>query len=724
MNYELSVINPCFNEEKNIPELVERLENVFKNRKINAEIILVDDGSRDDTKKVIEGLINKKKNILFKKHQKNLGIEAAWKSGLSLSTGEYICLMDSDLQNLPEDVWRLYKEIKYSHADVVQGYRSSIGRIKNSRYTLSKGLNFILNFIFGMKLTDNKSGFIIVRKDVLEDILHHRFKYYYFQSLIMVAAHNKGYSIKEIETLFESRLLGDSFIPKFPLGLILKVLVDVAKACYEFRMMDKRETLTEDFLINHPIKKYKETLMGWRKVLFNIYIVTMPLHHWMISRNAAIYYEELKKTQWLKPEEIKKLQEKKLQKLINHAYYHVAYYRELFDKIKIKPSDIRTIEDLQKIPMLNKNDVRKNLYFDLMSDNYDKKKVLKVSTSGSTGEPFVCYADKHQLEYRWGATLRSMEWTGFRFGDRQMRLWHQTLGMTKTQILREFVDAFFNRRIFVPAYEMSDKKIDNFIDKLKQYNPTVIDGYAESFNFLAHYIKNHDIKGIQLKAIISSAQILPKQSRQIIEKQFKCQAFDKYGSREFSGIAYECNAHSGHHVIGENYIVEILKDGKPAKPGQTGEVVITDLNNYCLPMVRYRVGDIAVAMDNTKVCVCGRGLPRIGEIEGRVQAIIIGTNGNYVPGTFFAHIFKDYDYIVRQYQVIQEKLGTITLKIIKAPRYDENVFGEIISRLEYFLGKDMKIIIQFVDSIPMVRTGKHQGSISKLNLDFQKLTNN
>src|SRR6185295_20378238 len=120
-------------------------------------------------------------------------------------------------------------------------------------------------------------------------------------------------------------------------------------------------------------------------------------------------------------------------------------------------------------------------------------------------------------------------------------------------------------------------------------------------------------------------------SRQIIESNFQCGVFDKYGSREFSGIAYECEAHEGHHIVAENYIVEILKDGVPAEPGELGEVVITDLNNFCMPLIRYRVGDLAVAMDNTKTCPCGRGLPRIGRIEGRTQAIIFGPNGLFMP---------------------------------------------------------------------------------------------
>src|SRR5262249_45036560 len=163
----------------------------------------------------------------------------------------------------------------------------------------------------------------------------------------------------------------------------------------------------------------------------------------------------------------------------------------------------------------------------LLSDNHDKRKMLKITTSGSTGEPFVCYADKYQLEMRWAATLRSMEWTGYRFGDRQARLWHQTIGMTWWQVMRERFDALLNRRLFIPAYEMSEKNLPQSMAKLARFRPVLIDGYAESFNFLGHYIKNHGLDGLRPMGIISSAQALPSQSRATIESAFGCHVFDK-----------------------------------------------------------------------------------------------------------------------------------------------------------------------------------------------------
>lgn len=287
--------------------------------------------------------------------------------------------------------------------------------------------------------------------------------------------------------------------------------------------------------------------------------------------------------------------------------------------------------------------------------------------------------------------------------------------------MREKIDALLCRRLFIPAFEMSDKSIEVFVKKLARHKPKFIDGYAECFNFLASYLKSAELEGVAPKAIMSSAQILPEQSRKIVEGAFGCKVFDKYGSREFSGIAYECEAHQGHHVVAESYIVEILKDGRPAQPGELGEVVVTDLNNYCMPLIRYRLGDLAVAMDQTKTCACGRGLPMIGRIEGRVQSLILGKSGRYMPGSFFPHLFKDYDYLIKQFFVEQVVPGEVNLKIVKGPRFTDEEFDKVVAILREFLGEGTPIHIEFCDKIPMVRTGKAHGSLSRVSIDFQKL---
>jgi phenylacetate-CoA ligase len=240
MIYEMSVIAPCYNEEANLHKLVTRLQAAFLSANTVGEIVLVDDGSKDGTGALIDELAREHTNIVAVHHGINRGIAAGWRSGLGASHGELVCLIDADLQNLPEDVCRLHREIRLSGAHVVQGSRKSVEAPWEFRFVLSRALNVILNTCFGMRLRDNKSGFIMCRREVLADILRCRYNYRYFQSLIMIAAVAKGYTIREIETVFQRRAGGTSFISRLPVIMIFWVLIDILKALYEYRIVERR----------------------------------------------------------------------------------------------------------------------------------------------------------------------------------------------------------------------------------------------------------------------------------------------------------------------------------------------------------------------------------------------------------------------------------------------------------------------------------------------------
>jgi phenylacetate-CoA ligase len=292
--------------------------------------------------------------------------------------------------------------------------------------------------------------------------------------------------------------------------------------------------------------------------------------------------------------------------------------------------------------------------------------------------------------------------------------------MSRSQVLKEKADAWFMRRRFIPVFEMREDRLQEMVREIAGWRPTLMDGYAEALDFLAHYLEGRGDLDLRPRALMSSAQTLPEPSRKRIEQAFGCRVFDKYGAREFSGIAYECEAHDGHHIVGEGYIVEVLRDGRPARPGELGEIVITDLSNYCLPFIRYRIGDLGVAMDPEHACSCGRGLARIGDIEGRVQSIIQGTDGQFLPGTFFSHYLKAFDHAIRRFQVVQERPGSITFNVVKGGRYSDEVLQEVLATFRRHLGQDIAIEVRFLDAIQMVRTGKHLTSVSRLPVDFQR----
>ncbi len=719
----LSVVCPCLNEEANLPVLVDRLFVATGEAGIATEIVIVDDGSTDGTPRVARELQCERGDVVqYVRHVENRGIPASWRSGVDAARGAFVCFIDGDLQNPPEEVVTLYTRLLESPYDFAQGTRSSIGRLRDSRLFLSRALNALLNLTFGMRAKDSKSGFLLGPRPVVDDILRHEKRYRHFQTFISVSAHAKGYSRLEVETLFESRFAGESFLGSRSMRVSLEALADLVPAIAEFRLRARQRRAAMVAPRANPERVRRHPYRGWRRIWFEAYFATMPLHKWQIRRTAREHYLRLKEAEWFSRDELETLQVEKLRRLLQHAYVHVRFYRSAMRAAGVSPSDITSLDDLRRLPLLSKEDVRKHLYFGLFADNHRKREMLRISTSGSSGEPFTTYADRYQLEVRFATTLRAMEFTGWRFGDRQARLWHQTIGMTKQQVLRERIDAMFMRRLFIPAFEIDAANIEQVIAAVRRHRPVFVDGYAESLNFLARYVRNGGRPGFSPRAIMSSAQALSDDVRAVIEDGFQSKVYDKYGAREFSGIAYECGHSTEHHVMDESYIVELLVDGRPARPGEIGEVVITDLNNFSVPLIRYRIGDLAVAVDNDQPCPCGRSHLRIGPIQGRTQAIVHCANGAWLPSAFFLHFFKDYEHLIRFFQINQDRAGEFTLKIVKDRRFTEPELDKMMTELRRFVGEATVVDVEYCDSIPLLKTGKRSPVVSTVREDFQSLS--
>ena len=494
---DLSVVVPCFNEEANVGALAERLFESTDEARLATEVVFADDGSTDGTWAAIERCRQEwGGRVVGVRHEQNAGIAAAWRSGLQAASGRYACFLDADLQHPPEEVVTLYRRLLESRADIAQGTRSSIGRDRDSRMISSRSLNLLLNVAFLTWATDSKSGFVLAPRRVLEDVLSYQRRYRYFQTFITVAAKAKGYSVLEVETLFQPRYAGKSFLGGKALSVSLGALADFPPAIAEFNRLGRSPHGASIAPKAGSTPRSRSPYSGRRGVRFQAYFATMPLHKWKISRRARNLYLDLKLSERMSREELDELQLTKLKRIVQHAYTHVPYYREAFDGAGIHPEDIRSVGALGSLPLLEKDTVRRKLHFQLFSDDHRKRDMLRVATSGSTGEPFVTYADRYQLEMRFATTLRALEWTGWRFGDRQARLWHQTLGMSRSQIARERVDAWFMRRLFIPAFEIAPDTIEDYVASIRRHDPVLVDGYAESLNFLATYVRDGGDPGI------------------------------------------------------------------------------------------------------------------------------------------------------------------------------------------------------------------------------------
>lgn len=713
----LSIIAPVFNEENNINSLVIEIVESFKNQDFEYEIILVNDCSKDNSKERIINIQKKNPQLKLINNDKNLGIFNSWLNGIKSSKGELVCLIDSDLQIHPSNILKLLKIYENNNCHFVKGNRVSLEGKNSIRFYYSRVLNYLLNFIFKISSKDNKSGFILGERDAFLKIFKLKFNYYYSQTFIYVAAVFNGFETLETEILFEKRKNNISFISTFPFLLIIKVFFDLIKAIFEFYFLTKKESDLERFVE----KKFKninlKKISLFESLYWKFYVFLTPLHKWNISKKFFSYYKVLNKSQYLSNEELKKFQLYKLKKLLRHAYGNVPYYKKKFDENNISIRNFKSLDDLNKLPYLEKSVLKKNYNMELISQSADLSKIYKITTSGSTGEPMKIYVDNAQLEIRYASTLRGQEWAGWKIGIKSVRLWHQTIGMNFVQILKEKFDAFLMRRTFFPAYGFNEKLVNKLFKEISKNKNMIIDGYAESFNYLKKLSSNNSLK---LKSMISSAQILPKHIKKEIEQKFSTTVYDKYGSREFSGIAYENNEQNGHLVQMESYIVELVKNYKKAEPNEIGEILITDLNNLVMPLIRYKIGDLAKALP-VNYDLCKIKMDRIGDIYGRTQGIVLLPDKKWLPATFFIHLFKDYEDYVEKFQVIQKKINLLIIKIVKFELYNTTIENEIEINLRKFISKEVSINFEVVERIEMIKTGKINFIINELENNFQNL---
>lgn len=707
----LSIIIPVFNEAENIKPIYNNVINFISYEKVDFELIFINDGSYDNTENEVLKLAKIDNNIKYIKNNKNLGIFESWKIGLKNSDGELACFIDGDLQTNPNQISLLLRSFENNNCDIVKGSRYDFIEKLSFRKIYSILLNYILNFLFMMKSSDNKSGFVLGRTEDLTDILSFKRKYFYGQTFISVSAFSKGYTILEHPSIFEKRKNNTSFIQLFPLKLIFLVLIDIASAFFEFNFFTKKNNELERFLIKKN-KSFSDNNFT-NNLFWKLYVFLTPFHKFNIERSFNNKLKSLLKSQYLTNEELKEYQLVKLKKIIRHCYGNIPYYTKIFNQVGLHPRLIQSLEDLRKIPPLEKNIVKKNSGFELLDKKINLKKTYKISTSGSTGEPLNLYVNFDQLEWRFATTIRGFTWAGWFPFLKNIRLWHQTLGLNTMQIAKERIDMYLSNRKFFPAYEFDTSKTMKLIEYLSSQKNCILDGYAESFEYIARTIKNTNIKKkFNIKSIITSAQTLSKDTKTNIENFFQTKVFDKYGAREFSGIAYENDEFNGHLVNMESYILEVVEKKNSETNRKIGEILITDLNNTAMPLIRYKIGDLA-EIKKFELEKCKLKFDRIGDIEGRITSIINLPEKKWLPGTFFAHFFKDYEDYILRYQIIQTTINEIEIHIVPTDSYNLTIQNKIETKISIYL-KNISIKFLLKNSIDMVKTGKFNSVINRL----------
>ncbi len=409
----------------------------------------------------------------------------------------------------------------------------------------------------------------------------------------------------------------------------------------------------------------------------------------------------LKKMQSMDKRDLEQIQAEKLRRIVTHAYSNVPYYQNLFHSAKIKPDDINSVEDLKKIPITSKKDIQEN-YHQMIANGVNLAQCYVMTTTGSTGRPLKIFFSEAEQDYS-SALLR--------FVPKECDLRFEESFVDICALSRPYVKPYFYPRLFMKIGQVSlYNSIARIAEILKKIKPDAICTYPSALTILAKYLIEEQDFEIRPKLIFTLGETLTSTHREIVRKVFDININDIYGCEEFGHMAFECNEHSGLHMITDSCVFEFLNGGAAVSSGEKGEIVITGLYNYTMPLIRYRIGDIGIPTDER--CSCGRNFPLLKQVTGRNDDFLVLPSGTIISPRNI-NVLEGIPGIL-QYQTIQEKRDKFFVKVVKGKEFTENTIEQIRNIIEAgCLGEDVSVQVEIVDEIPKERTGKIRTIISK-----------
>ena len=450
-------------------------------------------------------------------------------------------------------------------------------------------------------------------------------------------------------------------------------------------------------------------MSGWyeaafRKVLFPAY------ESGLRRRHTLAWLRDYERDQWLPPEALAALQWQRLTRLLEHCEREVPYYQRRWRELGVRVADLRSLDDYARLPVLTKADIREN--FEALQATSWRGRLLFKRTGGSTGEPLRFGYTRESNDRRTAVMWRGYGWAGSRMGRRTLFLWGGAVGEPTRahQFKDRAYNALFARRV-LNTFHMTEANLADYADAIDRYQPQVIVAYVGPLVRLAQWLLATGRTIWRPQAIIGAAEALHEFQRAIIEQAFGAPAFNTYGCREFMLVAAECEHRHGLHVNADHLVVELQTAAGAAPPGQAGDVVITDLFNYGMPLLRYANGDVATAATGT--CACGRGLPLLARVDGRKLDAIRTPAGHVLPGEFFPHMLKDVPGL-RRFQLVQRQLDRLDLAIVRDDAFDDDSLAYIRREVAKVLGDSVALDCRFVDDIPLTRSGKLRVTVSEL----------
>ncbi len=441
--------------------------------------------------------------------------------------------------------------------------------------------------------------------------------------------------------------------------------------------------------------------------------------HFRLGQSFRETTELLRESQWWSKGALEEYQNQQLQRLLRHAYDNVPYYTRLFNERRLKPKDITSTKDLRKLPCLTKEIVREH-FVELISRNIPKSQMQLARTSGTTADPLSFYREKKRTDSLEVGFVEAL-WNRVGF----QTWYHRRVDFPPEKAFKPgswFEYDSVNRILNLSPYHMTEKNLFEYVNKIEGFTPSAIMANPSTGIILADFMQRHNIRPFStVKTILLGSEMLYPWQRDKLSEAFDCRIFSCYGQAERVVFAGECELSTKYHVFPEYGVTELLdRRGEPIEEaGEKGAITGTAFNNYAMPLIRYRMGDIAVWSD--KKCGCGRNYPLFEKIEGREQEFVVSKDGTLVPLLTIPYttILKDKN--VEQFQFHQDIPGKLILKLVTMADYGPNDTASILDQLGGFLKRmqcEIQCDIQLVNHIPKTERGKYLYMIQKIPIKF------
>lgn len=436
-----------------------------------------------------------------------------------------------------------------------------------------------------------------------------------------------------------------------------------------------------------------------------------PAHGYLTRSPKLRYWKELEKTQFFTEDQLREIQWRRLQELLNFVWDNNDFHRRRFQRAGLTPDAITCIDDIRKLPILTKADIRANTPA-LISRGFDQETLQRAKTGGSTGKSLELFFTEECSELRNACARRHDRWSGWEPGEPIAACWgNPKLPKTlKEKLKAQLLSPF----LYLDTMQVDEKAVRDFVREWARVKPTLLYGHAHSIFILAEFLRKLDIRPSPPRGILSTSMMLIPSERRVIEAVFNVKVTDRYGCEEVGLIGSECEMHNGMHLNIEHLVVEFVKDdGSHAKAGETGKIIVTDLMNHAMPMIRYQVEDMGVPTD--RKCSCGRGLPLMDQVAGRVADFLVKQDGAKVAGISLIENTLTHFPGLDQMQIVQQSYDSFLLRVVPGAAFSEEISDQLREYMKKVFGESAHVEVALVDAIQPEKSGKYRFSICRVS---------